>query len=178
MSIYFEFISSTVFRISATIRKIRQFQNLPSGWYYGAGIAPSRETINIALGLVTKSINAGFNENNAFAGPDGEIQVTVYHGNTYLEFTVDPDLSIRFVRENGDTEVERVPDLSLDNALTRLEDFEIEVWRSLGSSTATTMTPERDVFRTLPSRPLDAERVFRSLSGTASSGTAPRFAST
>jgi hypothetical protein len=94
----------------------------------------------------------GFAETDAFAGADGEIQVAIYHGDVYLEFTVDPDERVRFVREDGEVETARRPNLSLVEAISTLKDSWTDVCHSSGLSTATTTIPERGGFKTSLSR--------------------------
>jgi hypothetical protein len=135
-----------------TAAKIARFMELPRGWHYGRGVPSSRDTALNALRIVFGASLMGFTETDAFAGADGEIQVTIYHGDVYLEFTVDPDEGIRFVREDGEAETARTPNLSLAEALTILKDSWTDVCHSSGLSTAATTTREREDFLTSLSR--------------------------
>jgi len=130
-----------------TAEKIARFIELPRGWHYGRGVPPSRDIARDALRILFRASLLGFKETDAFAGADGEIQVTAYHGPFYLEFTVDPDEGVRFVREDGDEETARIPNLSLAQALSILDDTWADVCRSLGLSTAATTTRESGGFK-------------------------------
>lgn len=147
-----------------TASKILQFLSFPPGWKYGVGEAPSLATVGIALSLNRKASIAGL-ETNAFLGTDGEVRVNVYHRLTYLQFTIEDDGLIEYVRENGNEEVARIPRITLQRALAILETFELELWHSFASSTVTTMITTGATFKTSPSRLPDAVRVSRSLNG-------------
>lgn len=132
-----------------TANKIRRFLAYPAGWHFGTGAPPTPEHVREALVLNNAAAMARL-ETNAFLGTEGELRVTVYHGNAYLQFTIEDDNSIEFVREDGDVETTRTPGLTLDNALSILENFENELCLSSVSSTATTTIPTRDTSKTLP----------------------------
>lgn len=149
-----------------TANKIIRFLTFPAGWKYGAGEAPSPLIVKMALSVNRTASMAGL-ETDAFLGVDGEVRVTVYHRLTYLQFTIEEDGLIEYVREDGNEEVERIPKLSLERALSILGNFELELWHSSVSSTVRTTIPIEDAFKTLPSRLPGAVRVFRSLGGIA-----------
>lgn len=146
-----------------TRQKILRFVGFPAGWKYGAGQVPSLLTARMALRINRAAAMARL-ETDAFLGVDGEIRVTVYHRRSYLQFTVEENGLVEFVREEGNEETVREV-LNSEDALLTLRNFELELWHSSVSSTATTTIPLEDVFRTLPSRLPDAVRVFRSLNG-------------
>ena len=135
-----------------TTKKISRFLELPRGWHYGRGVSPSRGVVRDALRLHFGAVMMGFTETDAFVGAEGEVQVTFYRGPLYLEFTLDPDEGVRFVREDGDTETARIPNLSLAEALSILKDSWMDVCHLSGLSTAETTTPEREGFKTSLSR--------------------------
>lgn len=96
--------SAHINRARQTAEKIRSFRELPTGWHYGNGNAPSDETIQKALTLNSELALSGFSKTNAFPGIEGEIQVTAYHGPLYLEFTIEPDKGITFIYEHNGEE--------------------------------------------------------------------------
>jgi len=149
-----------------TANKIRRFLAYPAGWHFGVGTPPSAERAQEALVLNNKAAMARL-ETNAFLGAEGEVRVTVYHRNAYLQFTVEDDNSIEFVREDGDVETTRASRLTLDDALSILENFENELCLLSVSSTATTTIRTRDTSKTLPSKRPDADWESLWLSGTA-----------
>lgn len=170
-------ISTTRIPGAETATKILRFLDLPVGWHYGTGVPPSILAVRDGLRINRAAAMAGL-DTNAFLGSDGEVRVTVYHLSTYLQFTIEEPDSIEYVREDGPEETNRTPRLSLEDALSILENFKIELWLSSVSSTATTTTPTGATFKTLPSRLPEAVRVFRSLSGIAPLELALRFADT
>ncbi len=72
-----------------TDRKLRAFADLPNGWYYGEGVPFGGAVLNMA-----RTLSLGLAETDAFPGLNGEVVVSVYFGEHYLEFTIDPDESI------------------------------------------------------------------------------------
>ncbi len=147
-------------------RKIVRFLHFPIGWKYGAGVPASLSTARRATLINQAAARSGL-ETDAFLGVDGEIRVGVYHRFIYHQFTVDEEGSVEYVREESGEEVQRIPALSLERALSILETFELELWLSSVSSTVRTTTPREAASKILHSRLPDAVRVFRSLSGTA-----------
>lgn len=146
-----------------TAKKIHAFRNYRAGWNYGEGQSPLPDVIRDALTLNNVAATANL-DTNAFLGPDGEIRVTVYYKQLYLQFTIEGVDLIEYVREEGNTETARHASISLSRALIILEDFELEICRSSVSSTATGTTQPRDIFKTLPSSLRDAAQVFQWLS--------------
>lgn len=140
--------------ISTTIRKIEGFTRLPLGWHYGEGVPASRLIAQRAVLFLSRpTMVLGSVQTDAFPGINGEIQVTIYHGPTYLELTIEPNGSITFVREENDAETEYQQDLSSQEADERLSQFEREIWDSFGSSTTATTIRLSDVLKALPSKP-------------------------
>jgi len=112
-----------------TSSKIQSYSEYPEGWCYGEGLAFSEATINAAVELNEKSQESGFLITDAFPGPNGDIKFTIYHESIYLEFNVDPNLAVTFVREEGDEETQSA-NLTLEEAITRIDDFAEEIWSS------------------------------------------------
>lgn len=69
-----------------------------------------------------KSHISGF-RNNQFVGDSGEIRLTVYHGDYYLEFTIEIDQTITYRRELGEQEQDYQEGLSLDEAIEIIKEF-------------------------------------------------------
>jgi hypothetical protein len=157
---------STYIPGTETTRKIIGFLRFPVGWKYGTGVPAAPLTARRALVITQAATRSGL-ETDAFLGIDGEIRVGVYRRFIYHQFTIDEEGFVEYVREESGNEVQRIPQLRLEHALSILETFELELWLSSVSSTATTMTPREDVSKILHSRLPDAVRVFRSLSGIA-----------
>jgi hypothetical protein len=148
-----------------TKNKILGFKKLPIGWHYGQGVSPLQSTIDKALQLHQKASDSGFRETDAFPGINGEIQVTLYQNQTYLEFTINDDQSITYVKEEGDQEVEYKENLSINDAISiiqsnksKLEERECPTFEL---SVASTMTNEESGFLVLPLNHLVTEPVYR-----------------
>ena len=151
-----------------TDEKIHAFATMPLGWHYGRGGPAPRSVIDAALQLNSVACKATL-KTNAFLGPDSEVQITVYHGPHYLEFTIADDGLVDYVREDDHREINRTPQLTLDAALSQLNGFVDEIWRSSVSYTATTTTQREDVSKTSLSKRPGVERVFPSSTTTAQS---------
>lgn len=136
-------------RIAATTEKIREFKNLPQGWHYGRGIPPSDATIENAIELNIEAANNGFTKTNAFPGIEGEIQFTIYPGETYLEFTLEINGSITFLYEENGEEKEYRENLSFDEAIQKISNFKEKLWASSGLFTNNIMTQIRGASRAL-----------------------------
>lgn len=119
-----QYASPTILKpyvLSDTEQKIQNFKNLNQGWHFGEGIAPSSETIDIALGLVKEAHITGCDV-DAFPGINGEVQVTLYYDDEYLEFTVENDNSITFVHEKNGIEVCNEEGLDVSDADIRIRE--------------------------------------------------------
>ena len=104
-------------QINATEKKINSFRNLPVGWHYGSGIAPLAKVLDLAIRLNQCAGLMGFEATDAFPGIDGEVLLTVYDGDVYLEFSIEVDGSINYIREQGDKEVDSDDKISLLQAI-------------------------------------------------------------
>ncbi|MGH9842264.1 MAG: hypothetical protein ACREEM_26230 [Blastocatellia bacterium] len=113
-------LSATQDHVAQTTAKILGFGELPVGWHYGGGVPPAEPTIAAALRLNREAEELGFEKTNAFPGIEGEIQVTAYLGSLCLEFTVERDGGITFVKEQDDQEIAYESALTLDEAIGRL----------------------------------------------------------
>jgi hypothetical protein len=161
-----------------TAEKIISFRQLPRGWHYGSGVPASREAFSAALKLLTTATFGGFSDTDAVPGFNGEIQLFVYHKSSVLEFTAQANGSIDYRREDNNRSVAERDDLTTEEALDILREFETEEWRLSGSSTASTIFDDNDDLVALPSRIRTTVRGFRSSSWTASGKPELHFADT
>jgi len=122
---------------------------VPNGWHYGDGVPPSQAVVGLALDLQVHAAIIGLMETDAFLGTNGEVRVTIYVHQIYLEFTVEPDGTISFVREDRGIETNYRPAISIDEARSILSDTGRELWASYGFSTTGTTTTGADVFSLL-----------------------------
>ncbi len=144
-------------RITQTADKITSFKQLQAGWHFGSGVPPTEEAIAKALVLNAEAEKVGFIKTNAFAGIDGEIRVTAYHGPIYLELTIEPDGLITYVYELDNQEIAYEENLSFEGALAKLHAFWGALWVSSGLSTETTTTQTNSDSKVLLSgRPVTA----------------------
>ncbi|MBM3301840.1 MAG: hypothetical protein FJY85_18050 [Deltaproteobacteria bacterium] len=124
-----------------TERKIKSFRGLKHGWHYGEGEPIEEEILGDAISLFREATRLAFFETDAFPGLNGEIRVTIYLHDHYLEFTVEPDRSVTFHREMAHQEVCHEEHLSLNAAKARIADFRADrAWNTSDSSTSDIMT--------------------------------------
>lgn len=89
-----------------TIEKINSYRSLPKGWHYGEGQAISNEVIECALSIQKGLKEQGLGFTDAFPGLNGEVRVTAYKDDFYLEFTVEEPDEIQFCLESNNIEKE------------------------------------------------------------------------
>ncbi len=128
------------------LNKIIGFKDLNHGWHFGEGSPPTDNIILKAVTLNSDIYQAGCVENDAFPGIDGEIQLTGYRGQTYLELTLELDNSVTFVHEHNDDVVEYGEGLTVNQALEKIRVLG-EQWDTSELSTAITMTHARTDLR-------------------------------
>jgi hypothetical protein len=126
-------------QINATEKKINSFRTLPVGWHYGSGIAPLDKVLDLAIQLNQWAGFMGFEATDAFPDIDGEVLLTVYDGDIYLEFFIEADGSINYIREEGDKEVDSKEKISLHQAINYIEKIGFLKCRLSVPSTRSTM---------------------------------------
>jgi hypothetical protein len=161
-----------------TLNKIKSFEKLPTGWHYGQGVPPSEVTIARARILVIDAFLTGTIETNAFSGVDGEIQVTMYHGISYLEFTIAPNGTVTAVYEEGGIEKDYAENLPFDQALAKLKEYSNRIWASSGLSITPISTAEQENLKALPSKTPATEAASLSSKKTVPLPPAPVYAGT
>jgi hypothetical protein len=130
-------------QINATEKKINSFKALPVGWHYGSGIAPLAKVLDLAIRLNQCAGLMGFEATDTFPGIDGEVMLTVYDGDIYLEFSIEVDGSINYVREQGNEEVDSDDKISLYQAINHIVNIGFSKWRSSVLSTRNNMIQRR-----------------------------------
>ncbi len=136
-------------QINATEKKINSFKALPIGWHYGSGIPPLAKVLDQANRLNQYAGLMGFEATDAFPGIDGEVMLTVYDGDIYLEFSIEVDSSIDYIHEHGGKEVDSKEKISLHQAINYIEKIGILKCRLSVLSTQTTMIQGRKDSRVL-----------------------------
>jgi hypothetical protein len=127
-----------------TEQKIRSFRHLTPGWHYGRGIPISETVTRIALRLNALSRYMGVLTTDAFPGVDGEILLTCYVREHYLEVLVRPDEAVSIIHEIADEVVTEVPPTRRPEPVLR--QIVGEIWNGSGSYTSTiSMFGDRDL---------------------------------
>lgn len=106
--------------MQSTLEKIQSFAHFEAGWSFGEGVAFAQITLAKAVQLAKTAHMLGFHETDAFPGLKGEIMVTVYQGNEYWEFTLEPAETIIFVYERDDETITYEEGLPFEFAVSLL----------------------------------------------------------
>jgi hypothetical protein len=127
----------------STNQKIASFKNLPSGWHYGEGVAPSSAMIEVARDWLNKIAQLGFTTTNAFPGVAGEIMISGRNGDHDIEVILETDGSISFEHEKNDEVVTSIEHSSLrevERALAQATRAAGELWSTSDLFTAGTLS--------------------------------------
>ncbi len=107
-------------------KKIRTLGNLETGWNYGEGAAPNQEVIEQAIDLsrLGKTYNLSC---EVFPVSDGEIEVSLYQDEHFLDILIKKDLTMELTHEVGIgsnyDEKEFIENVSQDKITEKLLDF-------------------------------------------------------
>ena len=129
--------------LQTTKRKIREFKELAQGWHFGEGVPIEQSILDAGIALNREAIRLGFLETDAFPGINGEVMLTIYSDDHYLEFTLETDSNVTFYREKDDEEVAYQEGLSFQDAQERIRQLRIEKWMESDFLVEGTTTPER-----------------------------------
>ncbi len=88
-----------------TYEKIQSFAAYRPGWSFGEGVEFTQPLLNKSLQLAKTAHALGFHKSDAFPGLNGEVMITIYRETEYWEFTIQPDESLSFVYEKGNSTV-------------------------------------------------------------------------
>lgn len=108
-------------------KKIDSFLALEPGWHFGEGGPPSVERVEKAIKFVKDTIGLGF-DMDAFPGIAGEIHLTFYHDNTYLEVIFDIDGSISFWHDENKEEVNTEEEIEIERAKKLVLNVGESIW--------------------------------------------------
>lgn len=137
------YITHDTSAVSSAEKRIRNFATLARGWSYGEGVPFSDRVISAAIAFNREAIKRDILTTDAFPGFDGEIMVTVYHQDHYLEFIFENDGSVTFCHEKDEQDLAYQQGLSLKEALDLLMQFRGRAWTLYVSSTpSSTGIPE------------------------------------
>lgn len=130
--------------------KIESFISFEDGWSYQEGVAFSRQAVDSAKTIAAWLDHYGFKTLDAFPGLNGEIRVTAYIGNHYLEFTLESTDDVTFIYEIDDQEMAYQPHLNLTSCHTKIIEFSDLCW-SESSTRSITTTKTKNGSLALPS---------------------------
>lgn len=97
-----------------------EFGDLKKGWHYGEGAKFSESAIEEAIQVHRQITFAGCDQTNAFPGPNGEIQITVYNQQDCFEFERDQTGQWAVIHEQNGIETESTECLSLEQVVERV----------------------------------------------------------
>jgi len=132
---------------SSVFLKINDFETLEAGWCYGEGMPFCKQSLAAARQVALSLLQHGFGQLDAFPGIHGEIRVTAYDGDVYIEFTIDPDQAATFVRERNGQELDYREGLSIPDCLSLMPIREPCLWNLFESSIPGISIHSWDVFR-------------------------------
>jgi hypothetical protein len=135
-----------------TVDKIRSFSNLPNGWHFGAGHAPSFDMIAKALAWHDKLLRLGFVTTDAFPGMGGEIMVTGYEGPHYIEILLEADSTITLAYEKNGIEAQTLSGERADKISAALEAIAGGIWNTSGYFTQSISTANAMSSKVWPSK--------------------------
>lgn len=104
-------------------KKFLDIKNLKKGWFYGKGEPISKEFIDNAIKIDKLSFYNGLFKTDIFPGSDGEICVSIYYCNHYLEIILESDNTVTYSHEFEDKELEYKEEMSLNYALNKIVSF-------------------------------------------------------
>ena len=145
--IFNEWENSNCF-IDSTSAKICSFSLYPKGWAYGEGEGMSQDVIQAADKVLQLGKNLGFTTTDAFPGLHGEIRVTFYQDDHYIQVTTENDLTSELVYERANIEQLSIDRLLFDDLVVEMSTLGKSIWTSFALSTQNTTMQGLDVFRT------------------------------
>lgn len=125
--------------VDPTEAKIEEFSYLPGGWHYGEGVAPTRKMVNQAVGWSKIIKSFGFPKTDAFPGVDGEIMVTGYLGQHYVELLIEEG-SVTLTYESAGKEVACFENVTPSKAFEELQRIAGGIWNTSGYSIQNILT--------------------------------------
>jgi hypothetical protein len=136
--------------LPATIKKINSFVSLPVGWHYGSGTAPSAGTIKVATSMHNFFVQVGLTATDAFPGINGEIMVTAYKENYYVECLIEANGNYSVIGEENKKEFAEVYNVNESKALDTLVNVVGTICNTSGFYTHGIMTLDETNSKALP----------------------------
>lgn len=118
--------------LSDIIQKIHAFHELKQGWHFGEGHGPKRETIEMAEKIVQLLHEEFFCKVDTFPGIWGEIQVTAYPEDFFIEINILENGTLELVVEDkNQKEIMGFEGLSLETLRRKISFFKQQIlWKS------------------------------------------------
>lgn len=118
--------------LTDTLLKIHSFDELKSGWHFGEGNGPKKETVKLAEKICQMLHVELFCRVDAFPGIWGEIQVTAYPEDFFMEFNILENGAIELVVEDKNQhELMGFDGLNLEALKRKISFFKQQIlWRS------------------------------------------------
>jgi hypothetical protein len=123
-----------------TVKKIDTFGVLPVGWHYGVGRPANASTVARAKDIFNQYVQTGFLTTDAFPGKDGEIMVTGYKDNFYVECVVETDGSYSVVGERDKDVILESSGTDEGHAINAIVKIARQAWNIFASYTLSTST--------------------------------------
>lgn len=132
-------------RNQSTPQKIYSFLKLEDGWSYGEGLKFNYEIVALADDIHRYILSLELTETDAFPGLDGEVRITAYYKDYYLEITVNEDRSVDYYLEKNNEKMIIKEGVSLDETFALIFNFWRVHCKNLSeSSILNTMIKEED----------------------------------
>lgn len=133
--------------------KIDSFSKLEFGWSYGEGDEIDLDIVCTAKNLHNTALYYGFTETDAFAGLNGEIRITLYKDDYYLEFTINQNQTIDYIKELKGDIIESKESISISKSYEIISIFGREFCKDLSESLiSNTMINDLNDSKVLPLR--------------------------
>jgi hypothetical protein len=116
-------------------RKLKIFSALARGWHYGEGDRIADATLDLASQIRKECLFFGFTNMDAFPGAAGEVMLTVYLPQRYIEIIITAALNISLLYERNDEEVTYAEGLTPPEARAGLKKVAGELWSTFATST-------------------------------------------
>ena len=105
-----------------TRNKLISFLDLPAGWHFGTGRAPSRKLVKLLIDVNARAFDQGFPKSDAFPGINGNVMLTLYYQDHLIDLIVEEGMQIASILyEKGDEEVLSQDDIGVALALNIIQ---------------------------------------------------------
>lgn len=115
---------------AAAVRKLGSFRHLPAGWHYGDGGPIEQRILDAAGDVLAKLALSGFEHTDTFPGACGEVMVTAYENDHYLEIIVETDCSFGLVYEVDGQEELAEERMSQEAAFKKIDEIVGVIWNT------------------------------------------------